>query len=89
MVTLFPTGENTIDEIPLPDALRMLEELGADVVGLNCSRGPETILPLMEDIKSKCKVHVALAYKFNNKITGCLINTGTARVSACRISHIR
>lgn len=57
VVTMFPTQTTkTSDDVALPEAMRMLEELGADVVGLNCSFGPETILPLMEDIKAKCQV---------------------------------
>ncbi len=34
------------------DACRRLEDAGADVVGLNCSRGPETMLPLLQDIRA-------------------------------------
>jgi betaine-homocysteine S-methyltransferase len=36
-----------------------LEAEGADVVGLNCSRGPETMLPLLEEIRSAVDVGVA------------------------------
>ncbi|MQA83186.1 MAG: homocysteine S-methyltransferase family protein [Streptosporangiales bacterium] len=43
----------------LPDACRRLTSGGADVVGLNCSRGPETMLPLMERIVSAVDVPVA------------------------------
>ena len=48
--------DRTYDNVPFPEALRTLEERGADVVGLNCTRGPETILPLMREIRRVCKV---------------------------------
>ncbi|GFO24641.1 betaine--homocysteine s-methyltransferase 1-like [Plakobranchus ocellatus] len=31
------------------------EEAGADVVGLNCARGPETIMPVMREARRVCK----------------------------------
>lgn len=33
------------------ECMRKLKEAGADVVGLNCGRGPETMLPIMKDIR--------------------------------------
>ncbi|MDQ3044627.1 MAG: homocysteine S-methyltransferase family protein [Chloroflexota bacterium] len=41
------------------DACVRLEDAGADVVGLNCIRGPETLLPLLRSIRAKVKGHVA------------------------------
>ena len=41
------------------EACRRLEAAGADVVGLNCSRGPETMLPLLEEIREAVSVPVA------------------------------
>lgn len=41
----------TNDKVEATEALRKLEEAGADVVGFNCSRGPDTILPLLEEAK--------------------------------------
>jgi betaine-homocysteine S-methyltransferase len=43
----------------IPEAARRLEEAGADVVGLNCMRGPATILPLLEEIREAVTCHVA------------------------------
>jgi betaine-homocysteine S-methyltransferase len=40
-------------------ACRILAEAGATVVGLNCSRGPETMLPLLERIRAAVDVAVA------------------------------
>lgn len=41
------------------DACRILEERGADVVGLNCSRGPRTMLPILERIREAVSCYVA------------------------------
>jgi betaine-homocysteine S-methyltransferase len=43
----------------IPDACRRLEDAGADVVGLNCSRGPATMLPLLKEIRAAVSCHVA------------------------------
>jgi betaine-homocysteine S-methyltransferase len=43
----------------IPDACRRLEDAGADVVGLNCARGPATMLPLLKEIRAAVKGHVA------------------------------
>ena len=48
--------DKTTDDVPFPQALRELEELGADVVGLNCGRGPTTMLPLLKECRKVCKV---------------------------------
>jgi betaine-homocysteine S-methyltransferase len=41
------------------EACRRLEAAGADVVGLNCSRGPRTLLPLLEEVCDAVSVPVA------------------------------
>jgi betaine-homocysteine S-methyltransferase len=41
------------------DACRRIEDAGADVVGLNCIRGPRTMLPLIERVRAACDGHVA------------------------------
>ena len=40
----------TLDGMAPEDACKRLEDAGADVVGLNCSRGPDTMLPLLGPI---------------------------------------
>ena len=44
---------------PPEDACKRYEEAGADVVGLNCTRGPNTMLPLLEKIRANVDGHVA------------------------------
>ena len=41
------------------EACQRMEAAGADVVGLNCHRGPRTMLPLLKDIRAAVKCHVA------------------------------
>ena len=41
------------------DACRRLEDAGAAVVGLNCARGPATMLPLLREIRAAVRCHVA------------------------------
>src|SRR5918992_1502998 len=41
------------------DACKRIEDAGAAVVGLNCIRGPQTMLPLLERIRAACDGHIA------------------------------
>ncbi len=41
----------TRDGLTPEDCCKRLEDAGADVVGLNCARGPETMLPLLKPIR--------------------------------------
>ncbi len=41
------------------EACKRLEDAGADVVGLNCIRGPRTMLPLLHAIRDAVRGHVA------------------------------
>jgi len=52
------TGK-TQEGIDLPEAMQKLVDAGAAVVGLNCGRGPQTILPLIKDIVAKVKAPIA------------------------------
>ncbi len=49
----------TYDGYDYVDACRILADNGARIVGLNCSRGPETMLPLLERIRATVDVAVA------------------------------
>ena len=59
VVTFASTADTTIDGFEFDDACRRLEEAGADVVGLNCSRGPSTLLPILEKVRAAVGCHVA------------------------------
>ncbi len=54
-----PRGDKTRDGYSSEDACKIMEDLGADVVGLNCYRGPKTTLPLLKKIRKKVTCHVA------------------------------
>ena len=61
VVTLAVYGPDmTTDDVPIPEACRRLEEAGAAVVGLNCARGPETMIPLLREIRKVCKVRIQM-----------------------------
>ncbi|HEV2284670.1 MAG TPA: homocysteine S-methyltransferase family protein [Steroidobacteraceae bacterium] len=47
------------DGLTPAEACRRLEQAGADVVGLNCHRGPATMMPMIRDIRAAVKCHVA------------------------------
>jgi betaine-homocysteine S-methyltransferase len=51
--------ELTRDGLTPAEACQRMEEAGAEVVGLNCHRGPSTMLPLLKEIRSAVKCHVA------------------------------
>ncbi|MEP7284262.1 MAG: homocysteine S-methyltransferase family protein [Chloroflexota bacterium] len=51
--------DKTLDEYALDEACKILDDHGADIVGLNCSRGPETFLPLIEKVRNSVKCFVA------------------------------
>ncbi|TML88693.1 MAG: homocysteine S-methyltransferase family protein [Actinobacteria bacterium] len=59
IVTFASTEARTIDGYEFDEACKRLEAAGADVVGLNCSRGPATMLPLIEKIRAAVACHVA------------------------------
>ena len=50
VITFASLTEQTFDGYELHDACNILYENGCNVVGLNCSRGPETLLPLLNNI---------------------------------------
>jgi len=60
VITISPMGENKMrDGYTILETCKKLEELRADVVGLNCFRGPATMLPYIKEIRKELKCHVA------------------------------
>ncbi|HEX4648161.1 MAG TPA: homocysteine S-methyltransferase family protein [Steroidobacteraceae bacterium] len=51
--------EATRDGFSPAEACQRMEAAGADVVGLNCHRGPATMMPLIRQIRAAVKCHVA------------------------------
>lgn len=60
VITLVLSAEGTLADGPsVTEAAKILEQEGADVVGMNCSRGPHTMLPFLRDIREGVSCHVA------------------------------
>jgi len=60
MVTLASVQpEKTRDGYDYVEACKILADHGADIVGLNCDRGPATMLPLIEKIRASVQCYVA------------------------------
>ena len=60
VVTIAPMGENMMrDGISIVDTCKELEQRGGDVVGMNCFRGPETMMPYIKEVRKSVKCHVA------------------------------
>jgi betaine-homocysteine S-methyltransferase len=60
MVTLASTRPHqTWDGYDYVDACKILADHGADIVGMNCDRGPATLLPIVEEIRRRVSGYVA------------------------------
>lgn len=60
VITIAPMGENILrDQWDIIDACKELEQRGADVVGMNCFRGPNTMMPYLAKIRNAVSGHVA------------------------------
>lgn len=59
VLTLAPMAfQEMADGVGIVETAQQLEQAGADVVGLNCFRGPETMLPWLERIREAVSCHV-------------------------------
>ena len=54
-----PRGDKTRDGYSAEDACKIMEDLGSDVVGLNCYRGPKMTMKLLKEVRKKVSCHVA------------------------------
>jgi betaine-homocysteine S-methyltransferase len=60
MVTLASVQpEKTRDGYDYVEACKILADHGADIVGLNCDRGPASMLPLIEKVRASVNCYVA------------------------------
>ncbi|MFC1880707.1 homocysteine S-methyltransferase family protein [Thermodesulfobacteriota bacterium] len=53
VITFSPATGASCDGYEWEDACKILQDEGADVVGLNCGNGPATMLPFLEKIRQK------------------------------------
>ena len=67
VITIAPYGQNIMrDGVSILDTCKELEQKGGDVVGMNCHRGPNTMLPYLKEIRKELKCHMAglpIAYR--------------------------
>src|SRR5437588_10631871 len=60
MVTLASVQKDrTRDGYDYVEACKRLADAGADIVGLNCDRGPETMLPIIQKVRQSVHCYVA------------------------------
>ena len=70
-----PRGDKTRDDYNVVEACKIIEDLGSDVVGLNCYRGPEMTMKLLSSIRNNVSCHVAglpVPYRTTEKEPGFL-----------------
>ena len=59
VITIAPMAENVMrDGISILDTMKELEQRGADVVGMNCFRGPDTMMPYLREARKVLKCHM-------------------------------
>ena len=59
VLTIAPMAMNEMaDGIGIVETCQQLEQAGADVVGMNCFRGPKTMLPWLRKIREAVSCHV-------------------------------
>ena len=60
VITIAPMAENVMrDGVSIMDVCKELEQRGADVVGMNCFRGPDTMMPYLRELRKILKCHMA------------------------------
>jgi betaine-homocysteine S-methyltransferase len=60
VLTIAPMAmEEMADGVGIVETCERLEQAGADVVGMNCFRGPETMMPWLRQIRAAVSCHVA------------------------------
>tara|TARA_B100000902_G_scaffold262253_1_gene248480 strand:- start:1043 stop:2098 length:1056 start_codon:yes stop_codon:yes gene_type:complete len=60
VITIAPMGVNSMmDGVSVLDTLKELEQRGADVVGMNCFRGPVTMMPFLREAREALNCHMA------------------------------
>jgi len=71
VLTISPMGENIMrDGVSVVDTCKELEQRGADVVGMNCFRGPITMMPFLKEIRKAIKCYMAalpIPFRTNQK----------------------
>ena len=87
-----PKGDKTREGHSAAEACKILQDNGADVVGLNCYRGPEMTLKLLPSIRKEVSCHVAalpVPFRTNEKFpTFMYIEDPGCKCIDGNVSHI-
>jgi betaine-homocysteine S-methyltransferase len=71
MITLgFKRGDRTLDDVKLETAFKTLADQGAEIVGINCFRDPQRMLPLAQRVRKAVSCFVAtqpVAYRCSDE----------------------
>ncbi len=60
VLTVAPMAlDEMADGVGIVETCQRLEQAGADVVGMNCFRGPETMMPWLRKVRAAVSTHVA------------------------------
>ncbi|MGH7203870.1 MAG: homocysteine S-methyltransferase family protein [Candidatus Levyibacteriota bacterium] len=59
VITLGATYDKSKDNYDWIEGCKIVEASGADVVGFNCIRGPQTMMPLLEKLRKNVKIYTA------------------------------
>jgi betaine-homocysteine S-methyltransferase len=59
MVAFGSIHNRTKDGYSFPEACKIVQDRGAEVVGLNCSRGPKPLLPMVKEVRQAVSGHVS------------------------------
>ena len=60
VITIAPYGQNIMrDGVSILDTCKELEQRGGDVVGMNCHRGPNTMMPYLKEARKVLRCHMA------------------------------
>ena len=88
MVTLASVQpETTYDGYDYVDACRTLADAGATVVGLNCSRGPATMLPLLERLRAAVECYRGAAGALSHRCDGARLRVARGRGRPADVPH--
>ena len=69
------------ENMSFPDAIKELEDRGADVVGVNCVRGPDTMIDIIKEVREKCKVRILKCYISENSVRNRMTESLTVAVA--------
>jgi len=71
MITIgFKKDDKTLEGIRLEESFKILEDKGANIVGINCFRDPERMLPLAKRVRNAVNCFIAtqpVAYRCSNE----------------------